>query len=167
MDEESLKLGLLLETAQTHQKLVEALIEKLKAHTQGLEAVVREEVRRALDEELRELEQQANQAAEALEKMRRAADWRQILLGGVLAVLVAGITLGGFWLMAPSREEILKLRAERAELQSAIDLLASRGGRADLKPCGADKSHAHLCVRVEPRLGRYGEERDYFVIKGY
>lgn len=165
MDEDSLKLGLLLETAQTHQKLADALIEKLKAHTQGLEAVVRDQIQRALGEELAELERQANEAAAALAAMRRAANWRQVLLGGVLAVVVAAITLGGFWLLAPSREEILKLRAERAELQSAIDLLASRGGRADFKSCGV--ANAHLCVRVEPRLGRYGDDRDYFVMKGY
>jgi superfamily II DNA or RNA helicase len=65
MDEDSLKLGLLLETAQTHQKLVEALIEKLKEHTQGIGAVVRDEVHRALAEQLTEIEQQANQAAAA------------------------------------------------------------------------------------------------------
>lgn len=165
MDEDSLKLGLLLETAQTHQKLAEALIEKLKEHTQGIDAAVRAEVRGALAEELTHLKGKATEAAAALDSMRRAANWRQILLGGVLAVLVAGITLGGFWFLTPSREEIMKLRAERDELQSAIDQLASRGGRADLKACGVGS--AHLCVRVEMRLGRYGEDRDYLVIKGY
>lgn len=35
MDEESLKLGLLMETAQSHQKAVEALLQKLKGHTQA------------------------------------------------------------------------------------------------------------------------------------
>jgi hypothetical protein len=44
-------------------------------------------------------------------------------------------------------EEILKLRAESARLQSAIDLLASRGARADLKSCGV--GNTRLCVRVE------------------
>jgi hypothetical protein len=165
VDEESLKLGLLLETAQTHQKLIEALIEKLQEHTRGLDAVVRAEIRQALGEELAALEQQANAAGAALEAMRRAANWRQILLGGALAVLVAGITLGGFWLLTPSREEILRLRAERAQLQNSIDLLASHGGRADFKTCGV--GNAHLCVRVEPHLGRYGDEKDYFVVKGY
>jgi hypothetical protein len=63
--------------------------------------------------------------------MRRAANWRQILVGGVLAVLVVGITLGGFWSLTPSREEILMLRAERAQLQSAIDPVVVRGGKAD------------------------------------
>ena len=103
-------------------------------------------------------------AAAALDALRRAANWRQMLLGGALAVLVVGITLAGFWLLTPSRDELKELRAERAQLQSAIDLLASRGGRADFKICGV--GNAHLCVRVEPKLGRYGEEKDYFVVKG-
>jgi hypothetical protein len=111
------------------------------------------------------VEQQANEAAQALQRLRYAADWRQILIGGALAVLVAGITLGGFWMLTPSREEIIRLRAERAQLQSSIDFLASHGGRADFKTCGV--SNIHLCVRVEPRFGRYGEEKDYFVLKGY
>jgi hypothetical protein len=75
---------------------------------------------------------------------------------------VAGITLGGFWLLTPSREELKALRAERAQLQGAIDELAQRGGRADFKTCGV--GNAHLCVRVEPRLGRFGDDKDYFVI---
>jgi hypothetical protein len=56
MDEESVKLGLLMETAQTHQKLAEALIEKLKEHTQGLDAVVRDQLRRVFIEEFKDLQ---------------------------------------------------------------------------------------------------------------
>ena len=36
MDQDSVKLGLLMETAQTHQKLAETAIEKLSQHTQSL-----------------------------------------------------------------------------------------------------------------------------------
>src|SRR5579864_2331200 len=81
---------------------------------------------RCWGEELLELEQQMSHAAAALERMRRAADWRQVLMGAVLAGLVVGITLGGFWLLTRSREELNALRAKRAQLQSAIDALAQR-----------------------------------------
>lgn len=56
------------------------------------------------------------------------------------------------------------LRAERQQ-QGTIDELAARGGKADLKTCGTQNEH--LCVRVVPPMGRYGQERDYFVIRGY
>ena len=47
---ESVKLGFLMETAQSHQKTVEALFAKLKEHTQGLDAVVRDQIRHAVVE---------------------------------------------------------------------------------------------------------------------
>jgi hypothetical protein len=43
MDQDSVKLGLLMETAQTHQRLAEAAIEKLSEHTQALEVVARDQ----------------------------------------------------------------------------------------------------------------------------
>jgi hypothetical protein len=165
LDPEERKIATLLAAFEEIHTRVEQATRRFEQSAGTLEPAMRQTIRQALGEELAALEQQANAAAAALEAMRRAANWRQVLLGGALAVLVAGITLGGFWLLTPSRQEILQLRAERAQLESAIDLLASRGGRADLKTCGV--GNAHLCVRVEPRLGRYGEEKDYFVIRGY
>ncbi|MBV8090677.1 MAG: hypothetical protein JO139_14120 [Alphaproteobacteria bacterium] len=41
MDEEAMKVGLLLKTAKTHLKLVEALLDKLKEHSLILDAVAR------------------------------------------------------------------------------------------------------------------------------
>ena len=52
-----------------------------------------------------------------------------------------------------------RLRAERDQLQAAVDRLAERGGRAQFLKCGANNER--LCVRVEPTLGRYGEGKDY------
>jgi hypothetical protein len=63
------------------------------------------------------------------------------------------------------RSQMSRLRTEQQQLQAAIDLLASHGGRAELRNCGT--SNEHLCVRVEPGLGRFGEAKDYFVIRGY
>jgi hypothetical protein len=53
MYQDSVKLGLLMEAAQTHQKLAEAAIERLNKQTQGLEAVVRDPIQRALIDGLR------------------------------------------------------------------------------------------------------------------
>ena len=53
MDQDSVKLGLLMETAQTHQKLAEAAIGKLNEETQGLTAVVRDQIRRVVVEDMK------------------------------------------------------------------------------------------------------------------
>ncbi len=44
IDDATMKFGLLMESAQTHQKIAEAHLEKLRAHTQELDGVVREEM---------------------------------------------------------------------------------------------------------------------------
>ena len=119
----------------------------------------------AVAAELTGLQAHVGEASAALQRLRRAADGRAALWGGALVLLVVAMTLGGFWLLTPSRQEMIDLRAERAQLQAVVDGLATRGGRADLKTCGAQNEH--LCVRVNARLGKYGESRDYFVVSGY
>ena len=44
IDDATMKFGLLMESAQAHQKLAETHLEKLRAHTQDLDGVVREEI---------------------------------------------------------------------------------------------------------------------------
>jgi hypothetical protein len=115
--------------------------------------------------ELVGLADQIKKTTASLKGLRKSADWRQLLLGTGLAVLVVVITLGGFWFFTPSPDEMSRLRAERQQPQASLDLLASRGGRADLRNCGT--ANDHLCMRVEPKLGRFGDEKDYYVIRGY
>jgi hypothetical protein len=40
VDETTMKFGLLMESAQAHQKMAETHLEKLRAHTQDLDGVV-------------------------------------------------------------------------------------------------------------------------------
>ena len=55
LDDATLKVGLLMESAQAHQKSPEGQLERLRVHTQDLDSVVRDEIRRTLVEELRSL----------------------------------------------------------------------------------------------------------------
>ena len=55
LNDDTVKCGLLMETAQTHQSLADAALQRLRTHTQDLDAVVRDEIRRTLVEELRSL----------------------------------------------------------------------------------------------------------------
>ena len=163
MDQDSVKLGLLMETAQTHQKLAEAAIDKLSEHTQALEAVARDQIQRALVDALKTVHAEAQRAVEALQKIKRAANARVTLWTLGLTVISAAIALFIAWWGLPTPAEIARLRTERDELSSKLAVLVQRGARADLRRCGS----GHVCVRVDLSAPRYGEGLDYMVIKGY
>jgi hypothetical protein len=163
MDQDSVKLGLLMETAQTHQKLAEAAIENLSQHTQSLEAAVRDQIQRALVDALKTVHAEAQCAVEALQKIKRAANARVTLWTLGPTAISAAIALFVAWWVLPTPGEIARLRIERDELVSNVAVLNYRGARADLRRCGT----AHVCVRVDLSAPRYGESSDYMVIKGY
>ena len=163
MDQDSVKLGLLMETAQTHQRLAEAAIEKLSEHTQALETVARDQIQRALVDALKTVHAEAQRAVEALQKIKRAANARVTLWTLGLTVISVAIALFIAWWVLPTTAEIARLRTERDELSSNLVVLNQRGARADLRRCGT----RHVCVRVDLSAPRYGEGLDYMVIKGY
>ena len=163
MDQDSVKLGLLMETAERHQKLAEAAIGKLNEQGQALEAVVRDQIRRAVAEELKIVQAETQMAVEALQRVKRAANARVTLWTIGLTAISAGIALFVVWCVLPTRAEIAALRTERDELASNVAALNQRGARADLRLYGT----GHLCVRVDMNAPRYGDQRDYFVIRGY
>ncbi len=163
MDRESVKLGFLMETAQSHQKLAEAAIEKLNEHCQGLEAIVRDEIRQLLLEELKTIRAEAQGAATALQRLKRAANARTTFWTLGITAIAAAITITLAWWVLPKPTEIGKLWSEREELASNIAVPDKRGARAGVRVCGVGR----LYIRVELNAPRYGENSDYMVIKGY
>src|SRR5277367_3421695 len=87
IDDATLRFGLLMESAQAHQKLAESQLEKLRLHTQDLDGVVRDEIRRTLIQELSMLTAETTRATHALEKVRRSAARRVVLWSVGLAAL--------------------------------------------------------------------------------
>ncbi len=164
LDAEGMKWGLLMEGAELHQRLAEAQLEKLRAHTADLDTVVRDTIRRAMTEELRELALAARQAVEALDAVKRAANWRALGWQCASAVLCTAIPLGLVRLALPSAAEVAALRAQRDALAQNVARLEQRGGRIAWRRCGAD---GRLCVRVDRKAPAYGEDSDYYVVKGY
>jgi len=156
MDDATMHIGLLMETAQTHQKLAEASLERLEAHTRGLDTVVRAAIRQALIDELRPVHHEVKRAEQALRAVRRAANWQVALLGPLFALLSVTLGYGMARWLVPSRGEI-------AELRETVAQLEARGGRMDLRTCGENPER--LCVRVEVKAPHYGEKGDYYVIK--
>jgi len=163
MDQDSVKLGLLMETAERHQKLAEAAIGKLNEQAQGLLAVVRDQIHRGVVEEMTVVQAEAQRAVEALQRVKRAANARVTLWTLGLTGISAGVALFVAWWVLPTPAEISALRTERDELASSVAALNRRGARADLRLCGM----GHLCVRVDTNAPRYGDQRDYFIIRGY
>ena len=163
MDQDSVKLGLLIEAAQAHQKLAEAAIEKLNEHAQGLQAVVRDQLQDALAEGLAGLHAETQGAVQALQRVKRAAVARTAFWTLGFSAIVAVIALFVAWMVLPTPAEIAALRAERDELASNVEALNQHGARADVRRCGTGR----LCVRVDLNAPRYGATSDYLIVKGY
>jgi hypothetical protein len=163
MDQDIVKLGLLVEAAQTHQKLAEAAIEKLNEYTQGLETVARDQFQHALADGLKSVHAETKGAVEALQRVKRAANARTVFWTLGVTAIALGVALFVAWWVLPTPAEIAALRTERDALVSNIAVFNQRGARADLRRCGT----GHLCVRVDMNAPRYGQSSDYLVIRGY
>jgi hypothetical protein len=164
IDDATMKFGLLMESAQAHQKMAETHLEQLRAHTEDLDGVVREEIRRTLVEELAELTAESSRAAGALRRMKRAAGLRGVLWAVALAMLATAIPAAFMHWILPSSSEIDTLRIRRDQLQASVRKLEQMGGHAEWRHCGET---ARLCVRIDKSAPAYGEKGDYFIVKGY
>lgn len=103
MDNTTMQLGLLLETAKVQQQLVEALIEKLNAHTTQLAELAREEIRRTVREEFKGVADQTQQALAALQRLKAAANVRTAFWSfGAVAVAFLVCLAVALWVL-PSR----------------------------------------------------------------
>ncbi|HEY6451659.1 MAG TPA: hypothetical protein VIX87_03590 [Steroidobacteraceae bacterium] len=159
-----MSFGLLLETTQTQQKLIESSLRQLEGHTQALDAVVRAQIRCTVIEELGAVVEESGRAVQALRALERAAKLRFAVWTLTTTLLSgAGTALVGWWLL-PSTSQISALRAQRQQLGAAIGLLQQHGGLIDLRRCG---SEARWCVRVDRRAPAFGDQADYLVVKGY
>ena len=163
--DETMKFGLLMESAQAHQKLAETHLTRLLAHTQGLDDVVRDEIRRTLIEEFQALSAESDRVTAAMLTMKRAANVRVVAwnLGlALLCTVIPGAIAHFAW---PSKSEIAALRAQRDALAYNLAELERRGGKVDWRQCG---SAARLCVRIDRKAPVYGKKgEEYLVVDGY
>lgn len=164
IDDATMKFGLLMESAQAHQKLAESNLEKLRVHTQGLDIVVRDEIRRTLIDELQMLTVESKRATEGLRKIGRGATLRGALWSISITLLGAGIPIALMRWSLPSEHEIGLLRARRDEMTTSIAALERQGGRIEWRHCG---EKARLCVRVDRKAPAFGDKADFYVVEGY
>ena len=164
MEDDTMKLGLLMEAAHAHQALVAGTLEKLEAHVSDLDDIVRDEIRRTLVEEMRSLGDESKRAAEALRRLGRSANTRVALWSVGLTLLCAAVPMCGEWWLLPSQSELAAMRSKRDDLAANVASLEKRGGRVDLRRCGGTD---RLCVRVDRKAPAFGDAGDYLVVKGY
>jgi hypothetical protein len=164
IDDTTMKVGLLMESAQAHQRLAETHLERLRAHTRGLDDVVREAIRSTLIEELQDLAAESRRAALAISATRRAANMRGLLWSVGISVMCTAIPIAIARYALPSASDIAALRDERERLVMSVYRLEQRGGRVDWGRCG---DAARLCVRVDRSTPAYGDKADYYILKGY
>ena len=150
---DALKAGLLMEAAQAQQRLGEEALARLSEHLRGLDALVRDEVARAVTESLGALQAETEQAAGALRRLRRSADLRLTLYSLAVTAASLAITLAAVRAFVPSRQQIEALRARRAAFEADIKHLREFGGAVDLRRCG---KRGRLCVRVRRGGPAYG-----------
>ncbi len=164
VDEATMKVGLLMESAQAHQTLVDTHLERLRAYTQDLDGIVRDEIRRTLIEEFQSLSAECKRTAQALNGLKRAANLRGLLWSAVIAIVCTAIPGAMARWLLPSAEKVATLRSEQDQLAASVARLKQQGGLINWRYCG---EAARLCVRVDRGAPAYGEKADYYVIRGY
>jgi hypothetical protein len=164
LNDEAMKLGLLMEAARAQQSLAQESLERLAAHTRDLGATVRDEIRRTVAEEVGNLAGESRRAAESLQCLRRAANLRVLLWTVSIATVCSAVAMGEAWWMLPSQAEVSALRARRDALAANIVALQQRGALLEVRKCG---ERERLCVRVDRSAPAYGPGADYLVVKGY
>jgi hypothetical protein len=164
MDDATMKFGLLMESAQAHQKLAESNLEKLRVHTQGLDVIVRDEIRRTLLDELQMLTVECGRATEVLRRIGRGAILRGALWSITIALVSSAIPIAIMHWTLPSEQEIRSLQSRRDEMVTRMAALERQGGRLEWRHCGEKE---RLCVRVDRTVPPFGDKADYYVVKGY
>jgi hypothetical protein len=162
--DEAISLGLLADAAHTHQQLADASLVRLEAHTRGLDAVVRDEIRHTLVSECGELVEEIDRSVTALRSMQRAASLRATWWSTAVITAVASAMVMGLERLLPSAAELQALRAQREQLAAQVKQLSAVGGRIELRRCGSEQ---RLCVRVDRSAPVYGTDADFLIIKGY
>jgi hypothetical protein len=159
----AMRCGLLLESAQIHERSAAESIDRLQSHTRDLDALVRDEIRRTLIDELRALTAEIGESVAMLRALRRKLSVRHALWTFAVGVATAGVPGVIVWALLPSAQRVDALRAERDALQSAVRDLRAHGAAVVWSRCGPAR---RLCVRIDRDSPAYGALADYRIVAG-
>ena len=175
MDDATVTAGVLLEAAQNQQKIAEASFAKLDALAkivgelpQGALPELKASIEGAIRKELAEARQEIQLLTESLRKAHAHLGQTLLYYGGaVVLIAVVAVAVMLLWAL-PAPGEITRLRAEKATLEAAVTDLSARGGRIQLRNCGATGQKTRLCARVDPSAGTFGTDTERsMVLQGY
>lgn len=158
-----MSIGMLMESAQAQQRLAQDLLTRLHAHTEDLDAIVRDEIRRTLIEELKALQTAIDSAALNLSRLKRITVGRVTLLAAALGLISGLAAPAVVFFRLPSPQEIASLEKQRQALSLNLEALRRAGGGVELRQCGQP---ARLCARVDARAPKYGLDGDFYVLHG-
>jgi len=158
------QLASIIESLREQERASRAAFERLGALAESVDSRIREELRAAFVEEFQALGSAALRAEEALQRVRRVASVRMAAWALGVTIGCAGLSIAVAWVVLPSRAQLAQLRGERDALLAGVEQLEGRGGKIDLRRCGAAR---RLCVRIERTAPAFGEHADYLIVKGY
>ena len=159
----SLRLAALLEAIELQRETSTQALEQLMRHTQGLDAIVREEIAETLRGELAGLQAEVLAAQAALRALARAVTARHMLGSVLVGTLAAAVPLLLAATLLPGEGELRRLRAEQSSLQERLRELHQEGAAVQLRRCGSER---RLCVRIEPSARPFGSDGDFRIVKG-
>ena len=81
-----------------------------------------------------------------------------------IAILCTLVPAGIAHFSLPSPADLATLRQQRDELARNVADLERRGGKADWRRCG---DPPRLCIRVDRKAPIFGEQADFYIVKGY
>jgi hypothetical protein len=149
-----------------------AVIDSIKGTSGTLQQATGDAAARAVAESIGQAPKTAvaalNQAVGALDEaagqVRNAGAWLTFkaaasVAGAGLVMVLAVYVLGRFMLPSEAdRQEVERLRSEKAQLEANIADLAKRGGRIKLDHCGPAN---RLCVEITPAQGEGQGQTDF------
>lgn len=125
-----------------------ALLETLEAASRRAESVF-DEASRPLLGKLAGAAQSAEVVEARLNRAARSFGWKwELMASGVAAVAVASIFIGAWSAVWWERSEVEHLRAEKAQMEERLEVLAKRGGKIELTDCGG-----RLCAYASTNQG--------------
>jgi hypothetical protein len=184
MDKDTITAAVLLETAETQQRAVEAQQRQVAATLSSLQTflgqlpealkrvapAVGQAVGNELVKEIGAARVELHRLAEEAATTRRWFHWQLWSMAAVCGIAAAATGAALLMWTVPSMTEIAQLRAEQAQLEASVADLTQRGGKMVLDQCGNPGEPKHLCVLIDHRMGRFSNGRSsgiYMIPQGY
>jgi hypothetical protein len=171
MDGQERKIAGLIEAFDQEHERARQAITDLGLVGATLETAVTRAAGAAVATALSTMKAEADSAAAALRGLQKLTWWRSALLHFATALAAIVITLVAVRWYVPSVSQMEALRAQRTQLQAALDELGNRGARLQHSLCGDAGKAKRFCVLVPKNPETWDDQNNksqtYVVPIGY